>query len=83
MLAVTASEQLWSLSMAPAGLLEAWRALDGAEVRKGQAVAEVRIEEALHQILAPAGGVLVRSANAGDLIQPGDRLGWVAEIESD
>jgi pyruvate/2-oxoglutarate dehydrogenase complex dihydrolipoamide acyltransferase (E2) component len=65
--------------MAPEGLLEAWRAADGAEVNKGQAVAEVRIEDAVHEILAPARGLLARSARAGDLVQPGDRIGWVAD----
>jgi pyruvate/2-oxoglutarate dehydrogenase complex dihydrolipoamide acyltransferase (E2) component len=79
MLALRASEQFWASSMAPEGLLEAWRALDGAAVKPGQAVAEVRIEDALHEILAPAGGILVWSAKVGDVVQPGDRLGWIAD----
>lgn len=82
MQAVIASEQLWAANMAPGGLLEEWRALDGARVEKGQALVELRIEDALHEILAPAGGVLVRSAKTGDVIQPGDRLGWVANPAS-
>ena len=77
MLAVKVAEALWNTSMAPAGELERWRALDGEMVDAGQAVAEVRIEGALHEIGSPGRGMLVRSASIGDVIQPGDRLGWV------
>jgi len=77
MLAVTVSEDFWNAKMAPEGQLERWRAFDGQTVEPGQALVEVRIEGSLHEILSPAGGVLVVSAHAGDIIQPGDRLGWV------
>jgi len=77
--ALTVSDALWATSMTPEGLLEAWRAQDGARIEKGQAVAEVRIEDAVHEILAPTGGRLVRSARVGDLVQPDDRIGWVAD----
>lgn len=77
MLAVTVSEDLWNTKMAPEGQLERWRALDGQTVETGQAVVEVRIEGALHAIPSPGRGVLVVSAHTGDIIQPGDRLGWV------
>ena len=78
MLPVTVNEGLWASSMAPEGVLERWRAHDGQAVLVGQAIAEVRVEGALHEILSPGAGLLVCSVQAGDLIQPGDRLGWVA-----
>jgi len=45
--ALTVSDALWATSMTPEGLLEAWRAQDGARV--------------------------------SDLVQPDDRIGWVAD----
>lgn len=80
MLAVRVSENLWATSLLPEGQLERWRALDGQTVETGQAVAEVRIEGALHEIPAPGRGILVVSAHSGDVIQPGDRLGWVEAV---
>ena len=77
MLAVTVSESLWNTNRFPEGRLERWRALDGQTVETGQAMAEVRIEDALHEILSPGRGILVVSAHMGDIVQPGDRLGWV------
>jgi pyruvate/2-oxoglutarate dehydrogenase complex dihydrolipoamide acyltransferase (E2) component len=77
MLAITVNEGLWASNMAPKGVLVRWRAHDGQAVMVGQALAEVRIEGALHEILSPCAGLLACSVEAGDLIQPGDRLGWV------
>jgi biotin carboxyl carrier protein len=77
MMAITVSEELWRSSMAPLGLHERWRAPDGQTVEAGQPLAEVRIEDALHEIISPARGVFVWSAHAGDVIQPGDRIAWV------
>jgi biotin carboxyl carrier protein len=77
MLPVRVSENLWATSLLPDGEFERWRALDGQTVEAGQAVAEVRIEGALHEIPAPGRGILIVSAHTGDVVQPGDRLGWV------
>jgi hypothetical protein len=74
MLAVTVSEALWNTNILPEGQLERWRAFDGQTVETGQALADVRIEGALHAIPSPGRGVLVVSAYTGDIIQPGDRL---------
>jgi pyruvate/2-oxoglutarate dehydrogenase complex dihydrolipoamide acyltransferase (E2) component len=79
MLAVTVNEGLWAASMAPEGVLERWRARDSETITAGQALAEVRIEGALHEILAPGPGKLIQSLRAGELVQPGDRLGWVED----
>ncbi len=75
---VKVDEELWSSNILPEGILERWRAHDGEMVRLGQAVAEVRIEDALHEIAAPGHGVLAHEAKTGDVVQPGDRLGCVA-----
>ena len=53
---IRVSEELWATAMAPEGLLERWRVADGAPVRRGEAIAEVRIEECLHDIVAPDDG---------------------------
>ena len=78
MQAVKVGEELWASSMLPQGVFERWRAGEHESVRKGQALAEVRIEDALHEILSPADGLCVHSAQAGDVVQPGELLGWVA-----
>lgn len=64
-------EQLWATSMAPQGMLERWRVVDGVRVRRGDPVAEVRIEDCLHDILAPADGRIARLAPDGAFIEPG------------
>ena len=71
-------EQLWATSMAPEGVLERWRAEDGGQVRSQQALAEVRIEDCLHEIVAPGAGRLERLAKAGDVIEPGSLIGRVS-----
>lgn len=65
------SEELWATAMAPEGLIERWRVADGALVRRGDAIAEVRIEECLHDVVAPDDGRLVRLESDGALIEPG------------
>ena len=65
------SEELWATAMAPEGVLERWRVMDGAPVRRGDTIAEVRIEECLHDIVAPGDGRIVRLLADGALIEPG------------
>lgn len=75
---VRVGEELWMSNILPEGILERWRAADGETVKAGQPVAEVRIEDLLHEIVSPGHGVLAHDAKNGDVIQPGDRLGRVA-----
>lgn len=65
------SEELWATAMAPQGLLERWRVTDGAQVRRGDSIAEVRIEEYLHDIIAPDDGQIVHLASDGAFVEPG------------
>lgn len=64
-------EQLWATHMTPEGLLERWRVADGAFVRQGEAVAEVRIEDSLHNILAPADGRITYLVLDNGFLEPG------------
>jgi len=75
---VKVTEDLWASSMLPEGLIERWLVADGATVATGEAVVEVRIEDALHEILAPAAGRLKISARVNDVIDPGSALGQIA-----
>lgn len=68
---VRVSEDLWSTGTLPEGNLEHWLVEDGTRVRAGEAVAAVRIGEALHDILSPVGGRLEVLAPAGVVVDPG------------
>ncbi|GAB0113264.1 lipoyl domain-containing protein [Acidisoma sp. C75] len=69
------SEDLWRNGMLPEGILERWHVAEGAVVASGARVAEVRIESALHEILAPAAGRLTILAAANSVVEPGSVLG--------
>ncbi len=72
---LTVSDRLWASSIMPEGCLERWRVADGAMVHLGQALAELKIEDALHEIVAPAPGRLSQSARAHSVVEPGTLLG--------
>lgn len=72
------AEDFWSTRMLPEGIIERWVVADGAIVTMGAPVAEVRIEESLHEILAPASGRLVTYASNNDVIEPGSVIGQIA-----
>jgi hypothetical protein len=75
---INADEALWRNSMLPEGILERWLVADGAIARAGHAVAEIRIEGALHDIVAPATGRLAISAPTLAVIEPGFLLATLA-----
>ena len=75
---INADEALWRNSMLPEGVLERWLVADGALAREGHAIAEVRIEGALHDIVAAATGRLAISAPRLSVIDPGFLLGTLA-----
>ncbi len=68
---IGADEALWANSMLPEGILERWLLADGAIAHKGHGIAEVRIEGALHDIVAPATGRLNIAAPRFAVIEPG------------
>jgi len=71
------SEQFWSTSLAPEGVLEGWRSRDGGLVRDGASVARVRIEDAIHEILAPCSGRLSILLNRNAVVEPGTVIGQI------
>lgn len=74
---IVVSPDLWSTSLLPEGLLERWRVPSGTIVGLGEAVAEVRIGEDLHEILAPEAGVLTVDRLPNTVVEPGTVIGTV------
>ena len=48
--------ELWANSLMPEGVIEQWLKPDGCFVLEGEPIAKVRIEDAVHEIVAPASG---------------------------
>ena len=76
-LRINADEILWRNSMLPEGILERWLVADGDTAYAGHAIAQVRIEGALHDIVAPATGRLNQSAPRLSVIDPGFLLATI------
>lgn len=74
---IKVAESLWAFSMLPEGIVERWLVSDGAIVRSGDPLVEVRIEDALHEITAPIQGLLTIRAVVNDVVEPGSILGQV------
>lgn len=64
-------EGLWATSIMPEGVLERWIVADGALVKAGEPVAALRIEGALHEILATLGGRITFVVAANGVVEPG------------
>ena len=75
---ISVSSEFWASSMLPEGIFERWRAADGAVIAQGEVVAEVRIEDVLHELTAPAHGRLTRLAKVNVVIEPGSLIGRIA-----
>lgn len=67
-------DDLWATATLPEGVLERWLVPDGATVRAGDPVATVRIEESLHDVMAPTPGRLAIVAAETEVIEPGTLL---------
>jgi len=76
---VKVDERLWASSMLPEGIVERWFVADGAIVVAGDRIAEVRIEDALHEINAPRRGQVTIAAKVNSVIEPGAVLASVTE----
>jgi pyruvate/2-oxoglutarate dehydrogenase complex dihydrolipoamide acyltransferase (E2) component len=74
MLDLKVPDDLWATSIMPEGVLERWLVSDGAAVRAGDPIATIRIEDALHEVTAPAGGRLKVTAAENDIVEPGTLL---------
>jgi pyruvate/2-oxoglutarate dehydrogenase complex dihydrolipoamide acyltransferase (E2) component len=75
---ISLHEDLWRNSMLPEGILERWYVASGADVASGQKVAEVRIESALHEIMAPAAGRITILTESNGVVEPGSVVGRLA-----
>jgi len=74
---INLDEALWQNSMLPEGILERWLVDNGTKVTAGERIAEVRIESALHEIMAPAAGILAILAEQNTVVEPGTTVGRV------
>jgi pyruvate/2-oxoglutarate dehydrogenase complex dihydrolipoamide acyltransferase (E2) component len=74
MLDVKVPDDLWATATLPEGVLERWLVPDGATVGAGDPVAAIRLEESLHEVIAPAPGRLAIAAAEGAVIEPGTLL---------
>ena len=66
--------------MLPEGIVERWFIADGAIVAAGDPMAEIRIEDALHE--TPVSGRLTIVAAANTVVKPGSLLARLAVDES-
>jgi pyruvate/2-oxoglutarate dehydrogenase complex dihydrolipoamide acyltransferase (E2) component len=71
---VRVDEALWASSILPEGIVERWFFADGAIIAVGDRIAEVRIEDACHEITALASGRLTIVAAANAVVEPGSLL---------
>lgn len=79
---IRVDEGLWASSLMPEGLVERWFVADGVVVATGERIAEVRIEDALHDIVAPAEGRLSIVAAAHAVVEPGSLLARVTASDA-
>jgi hypothetical protein len=75
---IKADEALWRNNMLPEGILERWLVADGDLARDGHAVAQIGIEGAVHDVVAPATGRLAISAPTLAVIEPDFLLATLA-----
>ena len=75
---ISISSDFWAGTMLPEGIFERWRVADGSLLAEGDVVAEIRIEDALHELTAPGGGYLTQFAAANQIIEPGSVIGRIA-----
>ena|ERR1700722_2794030 len=75
---ITVDAALWASNALPEGVVERWFVTENAVVAAGQAIAELRIEDALHVIVTPASGRLSIVAPVNTLVEPGSLLASLA-----
>jgi len=68
---------LWVTNVLPEGVIEQWLFPDRSRVEAGDPVATVRIEDALHELVAPARGRLSIGLKVNSVVEPGTVIGAV------
>ncbi|HUO03159.1 MAG TPA: hypothetical protein VMU31_10300 [Rhizomicrobium sp.] len=79
MVQLVVAPEFWVSRIYPEGVLEKWLAKDGAHVRSGEEIADLRIEGELVKLKAPASGTLIIEARNNGLIEPGSVVGHIAQ----
>lgn len=80
---IIVTPDLWGSSIMPEGILESWLAVDGSHVDAGDTVAKVRIEDAVHNLTAPATGWLRVQTSVNSLVEPGSVIGEIVRSGSE
>jgi pyruvate/2-oxoglutarate dehydrogenase complex dihydrolipoamide acyltransferase (E2) component len=80
---IAVAPDLWSTAVMPEGLIEKWLFPDGSLVEAGDPVAAVRIEDALHELMAPVRGRLSIALGANSVIEPGMVIGNIVRQHSE
>jgi pyruvate/2-oxoglutarate dehydrogenase complex dihydrolipoamide acyltransferase (E2) component len=74
---ISVDQTLWATSLLPEGMVEMWLQPNGTFVEQGEPVAVVRIEGALHELMAPANGWLTIDLKDNSVIDPGAVIGHI------
>ncbi len=77
---ISISPDLWGTSILPEGILENWIFMDGSQIEAGNPVATIRIESALHEIMAPVTGRLHITCKPNTVIEPGTIIGHISHL---
>jgi pyruvate/2-oxoglutarate dehydrogenase complex dihydrolipoamide acyltransferase (E2) component len=76
---IRVDSELWAANLLPQGTIEKWLKVDGAFVEAGEALAAVRIEGSLHELISPVEGWLTIDCNADSIIAPGAVIGHIGD----
>ncbi len=75
---VTVAADLWASTILPEGTIENWLYADGSFVEAGDPVAVVRIEDALHDVMAPCKERLHAGCKTNTIVDPGVTIGHIS-----
>ena len=71
--------ELWTTSLMPEGILERWLVEDGSRVAAGQALACIRIQDSLHEVMSPASGRITAMLPTNSVVDPGASIAELTE----
>ncbi|MEA2890588.1 MAG: hypothetical protein QOI05_1381 [Bradyrhizobium sp.] len=77
---IRVDQAFWASSILPEGIVQQWFIADGSIAETGDKMAEIRIEDALHEITAPVRGRLTIVAAVNNVVEPGSLLGTLAVV---
>jgi hypothetical protein len=77
---IRVDQAFWASSILPEGIVQRWFIADGSIAETGDKMAEIRIEDALHEITAPVRGRLTIIAAVNNVVEPGSLLGTLAVV---